>query len=131
VQSKALYKLVGSVYGYYPENNGVQCHIIDRTVEHLDDVIPGWRDVFFNPDLDMDEKKDKLKNEWIPNKVAFFFQMLENQLSSHIMPYFAGTMNPTVADFVIISFVTANFLNPMSFNYDGDNELLSQYPHLK
>jgi len=41
------------------------------------------------------------------------------------MPYYAGTMTPTIADFAILAYITSYFTNPMSMTYDGDHELLS------
>ena len=56
VQSKPIIRLVGNVYGYYPQNNGVQCHIIDRTLDCIDDTRPLFVKTLFNPDLDTEQK---------------------------------------------------------------------------
>jgi len=109
-QKNAILRSFGSKWGFYPKDttNSDVCWRIDSLVEFVVDSKKALIDAFFarSSPADFDQVYKKT--------VTKFLNIIDERLKKNPAgcPFVGGTEKPTIADFCVVSFISAWIFNP-------------------
>ena len=119
-QSISIYRLLGKWYGYYPEDP-VAAWQVDSIMEANGEIEEKywemWKVKTQNPGVDVTEKVDEIKKEFIEKHMPEYLHAFQKRLIKNGSPDFMVGHSVTLAEFDNTSVAFSYFLNEANEHY--------------
>ncbi|CDW83852.1 glutathione s-transferase [Stylonychia lemnae] len=124
-QSYSILRLLGKMYGYYPENS-IEAWKVDSVMDQSYDLEKNYLKQFFQTDK---EKAQNLKDNYFQNQLPTYCEKIQKRLIKAGNIFIAGEQL-TIADFVNVAWAYILPYNIACQHSQEHIEVISKYPDL-